>query len=321
MTNPYHDETGRFCSKGEMGAAVQRLVASGDTNTAFTLLSELKDIENGQAPQLAKPVVAPAKKADAATAWQKKVDESLVNRRVRSGANPDQSKKLLAELYAAHDGDNLASALTYNGFATPARAQKIAEEKLRLEQATKKPVGESVNDMLNRVARQPEPSDVNGSWGRVNAGEPKVAGSSGIELQSNQNQEKKAAFEAREELLASQWEEKFGPDESADKVAWNGTGVGRTRKFFADDDVLDLREKAKSSSNEAEIRELAKSKDKILVIGLGTNTNAPADLLTKLAGHKSWGVRRAVAKNPSTPKAVRESLRNDPEKMVRNSVI
>lgn len=305
MTNPYHDETGRFCSKGEMGAAVQRLVASGDTNTAFTLLSELKEIENGKAPQLAKPAVAPAKKVDAATAWQNKVNESLVNRRVRSGANPDQSKKLLAELYAAHDGDNLASALTYNGFATPARAQKIAEEKLRLEQAAKKPVGKSVNDMLNRVARQPDPSDVNGSWTRVNAGEPKVAGGSGLEALVNQT---KTA-------------EDFGPDESANKVAWNGTGVGRTRKFFADDDVLDLREKARSSSNEAEIRELAKSKDKILVIGLGTNTNVPADLLTKLAGHKDWGVRRAVAKNPSTPKAVRESLRSDPEKMVRNSVI
>tara|TARA_R110000868_G_scaffold327757_3_gene588667 strand:- start:572 stop:775 length:204 start_codon:yes stop_codon:yes gene_type:complete len=42
----------------------------------------------------------------------------LIERRITLGANRDQSVALFAELVSAHDGDNLAAALCYNGFAT-----------------------------------------------------------------------------------------------------------------------------------------------------------------------------------------------------------
>lgn len=50
----------------------------------------------------------------------------LVNRRARSGANPEESAALLDELIAttAH-GDNLAMALHYQGFATERQAEKF----------------------------------------------------------------------------------------------------------------------------------------------------------------------------------------------------
>lgn len=40
----------------------------------------------------------------------------LIARRVKGGANAAESEVLLAEIVAAHDGDNLAYALSYNGF-------------------------------------------------------------------------------------------------------------------------------------------------------------------------------------------------------------
>ncbi len=40
----------------------------------------------------------------------------MIARRVKGGASEAQSRILLAELVAAHDGDNLAAALAYNGF-------------------------------------------------------------------------------------------------------------------------------------------------------------------------------------------------------------
>jgi transcriptional regulator of heat shock response len=39
MANPFHDETGRFCSAGEMQDALTRLAATGD----FAIYSKLKD--------------------------------------------------------------------------------------------------------------------------------------------------------------------------------------------------------------------------------------------------------------------------------------
>lgn len=48
--------------------------------------------------------------------------DKLIATRVRKGANPTESAQLLNELATAHTGDNLASALTYQGFAT-ARAR------------------------------------------------------------------------------------------------------------------------------------------------------------------------------------------------------
>lgn len=44
----------------------------------------------------------------------------------RKGANPAESAKLLAELIRDHSGDNLASALAYNGFATVRTADRFA---------------------------------------------------------------------------------------------------------------------------------------------------------------------------------------------------
>lgn len=44
MPNPYHDETGKFCSKGEMQQAIVRLVETGKFDEAMQLTSELKAI-------------------------------------------------------------------------------------------------------------------------------------------------------------------------------------------------------------------------------------------------------------------------------------
>lgn len=43
-------------------------------------------------------------------------NEKMIARRVRGGFNAAESRTLLEELQAAHDGDNLAAALSYNGF-------------------------------------------------------------------------------------------------------------------------------------------------------------------------------------------------------------
>ena len=40
-----------------------------------------------------------------------------IARRINGGANAAQSATMLDELIAAHDGDNLAYVLAYNGFA------------------------------------------------------------------------------------------------------------------------------------------------------------------------------------------------------------
>lgn len=44
MPNPYHDENGRFCSKGEMQSAVDRLADSGKLNEYFKLRNELEQL-------------------------------------------------------------------------------------------------------------------------------------------------------------------------------------------------------------------------------------------------------------------------------------
>ena len=48
MANPYHDETGKFCSTSEMKAAVERLIGKNDINGAYKLLDEFKEIEASQ---------------------------------------------------------------------------------------------------------------------------------------------------------------------------------------------------------------------------------------------------------------------------------
>lgn len=52
--------------------------------------------------------------------------DKLIATHVRKGANPAESALLLAELAAAHTGDNLAHALEYNGFTTAASAERAA---------------------------------------------------------------------------------------------------------------------------------------------------------------------------------------------------
>lgn len=42
--------------------------------------------------------------------------DKMIARRIRLGYNEAASRALLAQLVAAHDGDNLAFALQYNGF-------------------------------------------------------------------------------------------------------------------------------------------------------------------------------------------------------------
>lgn len=46
-------------------------------------------------------------------------DTKLLARRAREGYAHADSVKLLAELRAAHTGDNLTHALAYNGFISP----------------------------------------------------------------------------------------------------------------------------------------------------------------------------------------------------------
>lgn len=45
MANPYHDDTGKFCSKGEMQSALKRLASAGDTQGYFKLQAEYEAIE------------------------------------------------------------------------------------------------------------------------------------------------------------------------------------------------------------------------------------------------------------------------------------
>lgn len=42
--------------------------------------------------------------------------DKLIATRIKSGANPTESAAMLADLVASHGGDNLATALLYNGF-------------------------------------------------------------------------------------------------------------------------------------------------------------------------------------------------------------
>ena len=58
MGNPYHDERGQYCSKGEMQKAIQRTAAAGNYSEMWKLKDSMKAIENGTAPvqQAIKPV-------------------------------------------------------------------------------------------------------------------------------------------------------------------------------------------------------------------------------------------------------------------------
>lgn len=55
------------------------------------------------------------------------IHNKLISRRISKGHNAADSAKLLAEVIAAHSGDNLVTALVYNEFATEAQATKIAD--------------------------------------------------------------------------------------------------------------------------------------------------------------------------------------------------
>ena len=48
MTNPYHDENGKFCSKGEMRAAVTRVGKAGDAKNYLKLQAEYNSIMGSQ---------------------------------------------------------------------------------------------------------------------------------------------------------------------------------------------------------------------------------------------------------------------------------
>lgn len=50
MPNPYHDETGRFCSKTAMKSAINRLAKAGETQAAFALVNDYNKI-NAQRQQ------------------------------------------------------------------------------------------------------------------------------------------------------------------------------------------------------------------------------------------------------------------------------
>lgn len=52
--------------------------------------------------------------------------ETMIARRTRQGYNATESRALLETLLTDHEGDNLATALAYNGFATVTAAHKFA---------------------------------------------------------------------------------------------------------------------------------------------------------------------------------------------------
>lgn len=45
MANQYHNELGQFCSKNEMGQAIQRAQASGNIETYLSLKSDYEKIQ------------------------------------------------------------------------------------------------------------------------------------------------------------------------------------------------------------------------------------------------------------------------------------
>jgi hypothetical protein len=67
MSNPYHDEQGRFCSKAEMGAAVSRLADAGKLDEYFVLRTEYEKLSNETfvkpQPKSSKPSNKGAKKS------------------------------------------------------------------------------------------------------------------------------------------------------------------------------------------------------------------------------------------------------------------
>lgn len=86
---------------------------------------------------------------------------------------------------------------------------------------------------------------------------------------------------------------------------------------FATEEQLALRTEAKNRNTDpATLVGFLKSKDEILLMGLGGNRNAPIEVLTKLAAHKEKGVRWAVARNASTPKELLQVLATDSDYFV-----
>lgn len=54
------------------------------------------------------------------------MENSMIARRASKGYSANESRTMLAELIRSHSGDNLATALVYNEFATATRAAKFA---------------------------------------------------------------------------------------------------------------------------------------------------------------------------------------------------
>lgn len=52
---------------------------------------------------------------------------TMVERRASKGHNFDQSMELLLELCNAHSGNNLATALVYDGYATEKQASRFTQ--------------------------------------------------------------------------------------------------------------------------------------------------------------------------------------------------
>ena len=86
---------------------------------------------------------------------------------------------------------------------------------------------------------------------------------------------------------------------------------------FASEKKMELRAQAKDRNTSVEtLKGFLKSKDEILLAGLGTNPSAPVEVLTKLGAHNYFGARLAVARNASTPTILLETLAADEHFMV-----
>lgn len=206
----------------------------------------------------------------------------MIATRVSKGFNEAQSTELFNSLLASHDGENLSYALVYNNFASEGQAQLFLSRQEREK---------FLQETSTTAPFLAEMHSV-----------PSISKTSRFQPQVTSNEEGFMAAAARQA--------------SGQPIR----AMRQPRKFFADDDVLDKRSQAKTSHDSALLTTLSRDKDKITVIGVATNTNLPATDLARLAKHKDWGVRAAVAANRATPASVKEVLRNDSEKWVRDAV-
>lgn len=95
--------------------------------------------------------------------------------------------------------------------------------------------------------------------------------------------------------------------------------AARDKRDFASNTVLDARQKARTTSNQEEIRGFLRNKDAILRIQAAANPNSDADTLQQFSTDSDWGVRKAVAAHKNTSQDVLKKLAEDSEGFVSST--